>query len=916
MTHLIQLLIAIIVGIATSFCAIAGGAVVVDAPPESTLPTINESAAAEAAAGFDTDPLAVATALPAEILPSGYLLLPRVGNYQRAPLHIDPIEAAIARGKGAQGKGARGHWPPPAVGKTVRSATGKIIPWFAETDPLPLSALSGGYAYAEFVSPSAGILLLEAPGCAAVWLNDEWIVGDPYGVGWFRPPVQVREGRNRLLLHLARPTARAKFIKPPADVFLIADQATLPDVLFHDGEQESASLLGSIPLVNATNEPLEGLEVLIGESGTPRPLPTIAPRMVFPIAFTIPSTKKAPKGDSNKINLSLIIRQTKKPDTPSPQTETGDEDSSVTATTTVATVDLVLRCVAASALHVRTYVSSVDGSVQPYSVLPATGQVAEGGPVPMPEGKSPGVLLVLHDAGEEHATAAQRCQPLSDLHVVLPCGRGAYGFDWEDWSATDALESLADFQSHVPVDADRISVTGHGMGGHGALHLGTIAPDRFAAVAPVGAWLSFYTQGSAPPPPGPLPLGLATPDGATPIETVLARRASAADPMRALENLAHVGVSVGHGWADRTVALAESHLLRRRLSEFHTDFAYREAQGTGAVRPGSPLVDFCRWHRRTPADERNSIDFATHDLGLLTELGWARIDEQAVQGDLSHVRLKRNLTKRKIAGTTGNVRRLTLRLNSFEPDEPITVRLDGEKSILFDWPRRGGALQLEQNDEGHWKKSSGSGRRSARKRAARPGGFKSVFANNPLLVYGTSGSDEAKKWSLAKARYDAMLFLYRGRGRLEVVADTEFDPTAELGRNVVLYGSDSTNKSLKTLFGRSPIKVAEGKVNVGPRPEQGKDLSVLLLRPRPGSPTASIALIGGTGPVGWRSTTRLRYFWSGVVYPDFLLFGPAAIDTTKATSKDRFRGDIRAAGDFGSDWKIETGDIPWRDIAL
>ena len=164
-------------------------------------------------------------------------------------------------------------------------------------------------------------------------------------------------------------------------------------------------------------------------------------------------------------------------------------------------------------------------------------------------------------------------------------------------------------------------------------------------------------------------------------------------------------------------------------------------------------------------------------------------------------------------------------------------------------------LRLAQDEEApsskpRWEKSRGSGRRAANKRAERPGGFKSVFANNPLLVYGTRGDDEAKRWSLAKARYDAMLFLYRGAGRLEMVADTEFTLTKELGRNVVLYGSASTNKSLKALFGRSPVKVTDGQVDVGLRPEQGEDLGVLLVRPRPGSPTASIALVGGNRPGG------------------------------------------------------------------
>ena len=260
--------------------------------------------------------------------------------------------------------------------------------------------------------------------------------------------------------------------------------------------------------------------MLVGETGKVRPLPTIAPRMIVPITFTIPPSptgKNLPKGSANTVKIQLIVRQVEKPQPPEENTEEEDAEEVEKiepAVKIVAAVDLTIRVVEPSEPHVRTYVSSVDGSVQPYSVLPATGSSSEE--------TTPGVLLVLHDAGEDHTVAAKQCKPLSDLHVVLPGGRGAYGFDWEDWSATDALEALADFASHLPVDTDRVSVTGHGMGGHGALHLATIAPGRFAAVAPVEPWLSFYTQGSA----RPLPVD------ATPIETVLARRASAADPMR------------------------------------------------------------------------------------------------------------------------------------------------------------------------------------------------------------------------------------------------------------------------------------------------------------------------------------------------------------------------------------------------
>ena len=61
------------------------------------------------------------------------------------------------------------------------------------------------------------------------------------------------------------------------------------------------------------------------------------------------------------------------------------------------------------------------------------------------------------------------------------------------------------------------------------------------------------------------------------------------------------------------------------------------------------------------------------------------------------------------------------------------------------------------------------------------------------------------------------------------------------------------------------------------RPELGDNTGFLFVRPRPGSSTALVGVVGGTGPSGMRLTNRLRYFWSGVSYPDLLILGPRSL---------------------------------------
>jgi hypothetical protein len=150
---------------------------------------------------------------------------------------------------------------------------------------------------------------------------------------------------------------------------------------------------------------------------------------------------------------------------------------------------------------------------------------------------------------------------------------------------------------------------------------------------------------------------------------------------------------------------------------------------------------------------------------------------------------------------------------------------------------------------------------------------------------------------MAKARYDAETFWYRGNGSMDVVADTAFDPKAEPDRNVVLYGHQGMNAAWKTLLGTSPVQVEAGVVMAGEREAKANDLGVLLVRPRPGSDRAVVAAVAGSGAVGLRLTDRLPYFASGVGYPDWVVFDSKG---------------IVGAGYFGNDWKLETGESAWR----
>jgi hypothetical protein len=304
-------------------------------------------------------------------------------------------------------------------------------------------------------------------------------------------------------------------------------------------------------------------------------------------------------------------------------------------------------------------------------------------------------------------------------------------------------------------------------------------------------------------------------------------------------------------------------------------------------------------------DERKTIDFTTADPGVSNRCGWLSIDAQLQPLLPSRVEIEQNLEARSFTGKTDNVARLAIDVGHWTPGQPIQVTLDEQPLPRLAWPEDTKSLWFERHDD-RW--SVAGQPPSQVKGPQRSGTFKAAFENNAVLVYGTGGTPEEIAWAAAKARFDAETFWYRGGGALEVLPDTRFDPHQDLERNVVLYGNAETNRAWPALLADSPVQVRRGEVRFGTHAESGDDLAVLFVSPRPGSDTALVGVVSGTGPVGLRLTDRLRYFVSGVAYPDLLIFGPGVLIEGTA--------DIRAWGYFGPDWKLDTGEIAWRDPSL
>jgi dienelactone hydrolase len=807
-----------------------------------------------------------------EIVLREALVIPPVGRAGRAATHTDAIEAAIVADR----------WKPPKAGETVTLPGGSTRTWeAAKADKdgwFRQRALMGGYAYMTVSSPVERIMLLDAAGHSMVYVNGEPRAGDVYANGIVFLPVLLHAGENGLLFQAGRGSLRAKLVAPRAPVTLEPRDATLPDLIA--GEKES--LWGAALVVNAALKPLDAavLSAAFEEGGAVRtPVPAIPPLTVRKVGFRLPG-RAFKTSDKHRLTLTLLLR-----------------DGNLRQADTLS-FDLDVK--APGELYKRTFLSDIDGSVQYYAVLPDTGRQIQN---PKSKIQNPALVLSLHGAGVEASGQAAAYSAKSWCCLVAPTNRRPFGFDWEEWGRMDALEALADAQKRLKTDPSRVYLTGHSMGGHGTWSFGVTFPGLFAAIGPSAGWISFQSYVGGPREASP-----------TPMQAILSRAAASSDTLAMGHNYAALGVYILHGSADDNVPVTEARAMRDYLAGFHHDFLYHEQPGVGhwwdaSPEPGTdcvdwaPMFDLFARHRIQTDEETRQVEFTTVNPGVSAWFRWACVEAQARALMPSTIQLQCDPGLRRFTGTTANVARLALRLRHLRAGAPVNVELDGQKIEKIGWPSGESILHLAKTGD-RWAVAPPPA--PSEKGPRRCGPFKEAFRRRMVFVYGTQGDAEENAATFAKARYDAETWWYRGNGSVDVIPDTAFAPSKERDRGVILYGNADTNSAWKPLLDDSPVQVHHDRVRMGEREETGGDLACLFLRPRPGSDTACVGVVAGTGAAGMRLAWRMPVFLSGAGFPDCALFGPEML--TEGV------GGVRAAGFFGNDWGVASGEFVWRAV--
>ena len=802
-----------------------------------------------------------AAAGPEIILREGLGIRISGGRGGRSAFHTDPVEALIVAGK----------WSRPTAGENLRMNDSTNAIWETvtarEDGSFTNSVLRGGYVYLPYVSNNEQTLILEAQGHTMVYVNGEPRTGDPYSNGSVALPVRVIRGTNNFLFAVSRGGLRAKLVPASKPLAIDLRDTTAPDLIIGQKNESPAAVL----VVNATTNLLRDAILTASSKGgktTSAALPEILPLSTRKVGFTV---NHSGKGKTNHVELTLTLRR---------------KDSS--RKNPVDTAKLTLRLRAPDDKRKETFVSGIDGSVQYYAITPAKPLNKESHPQAL--------VLTAHGASVEAQGQSEAYAPKTWAHIVAPTNRRPYGFDWEDWGRRDAIEVLDLAIKKYGTDPQQTYLTGHSMGGHGTWQLGATLPDRFAALAPSAGWISFFSYA-----------GGRRYEGSNALQQLIARATNPSDTLALASNYLSHAIYILHGDADDNVPVREARAMREVLSKFHHDLAWHEQPGAGhwwgnACVDWPPIFDMFAHHKIPSLGEVTSIHFTTTNPGISSSCQWISIEAQ--QHDLQPSTVDINLDPNSFTfkATTTNVARIALNLSPFATNRAPVIELDGQSVTN---------IAVDHSSEKIWFTHSGeSWTQSERpspnfKNPDRYGPFKEAFYHKMVFVYGTKGTPEENAWAFAKARYDAETFWYRGNGSIDVIADTDFNPTEEPDRSVILYGNADTLASWSALLGDSPIQVRRNQIRVGQREIRGEDLACLFIRPRPGSAIACVGVITGSGLPGLKLTDRVPYFMSGVEFPDCTVFSADAL----VHGADG----ARVAGFFGPDWSVEKGEFVWRD---
>lgn len=488
----------------------------------------------------------------------------------------------------------------------------------------------------------------------------------------------------------------------------------------------------------------------------------------------------------------------------------------------------------------QTRLSGVDGSTQYHAVMPPSDPQA---------GQTYGLILSLHGASVEASGQAGSYSPKDWAYLVAATNRRPFGFDWEEWGRLDALEAMEHAMSNLPIDPERVHLTGHSMGGHGTWHVGVHHTGRFGVIAPSAGWISFELYG-----------GPAHPAG------VFGRARAHSQTLDFVDNLADSSIFIIHGSADDNVPVSHAQQMFQTLEPIVTDLQYHEEPGVGHwwdLDPAEEGTDCVDWEPMIEVmRNRNRVitplafHFSSSSPWVSSEHSFVRVLSE--QSPMENFAVDATtLVATEVSVTTTNVRSLVLDGAALASQGVDTVHVDGTPHAVT-------GVDIEIGPTGG-------------KTARLHGPLNQLFHRPFCFVYDADGPEAFRRYAAFLLSWWSII----GNGHGCAVALADLTPELAADRNLVYLGvpMDQIDGS-----GALPITWDPDGVTIAGAQH----------------PASAMAYVYPDGD-------RLTGYFSAAAGAEYLLFRYVPF-SSRAGMPDFLiwqEGGSSAAGFFDADWQIE-----------
>jgi Prolyl oligopeptidase family len=548
-------------------------------------------------------------------------------------------------------------------------------------------------------------------------------------------------------------------------------------------------------------------------------------------------------------------------------------------------------------LVVRGYVSSIDGSVQPYGLV-------------VPESYRPDsphrfrLDVWCHGRGETLSELNFINDPQSSsgeftpphAFVLYPYGRycNANKFAGE----IDLFEALADVKRHYPIDEDRIVMRGFSMGGAACWQFAVHYPDRWVAAAP-GAGFSETADF--------LKVFQKEPVQPTWYEKKLWHLYDCTDYALNLFNCPTVAYS-----GDRDAQKQAADMMARALKSEGIELAQVIGKNIGHRYTPEAKVEIDRRIDSIVAAGRNpvpeTVRFATWTLRYNRSF-WVQVD--GMERHWARAEVMASLfggEGRTASIRTMNVSALTLAIppGRYTQDprwnirEVPTVDIDGD---IVDAPRplsdRSWTAHFRKVD-GHWTSVASDDDGTLRKRHGLQGPIDDAFMDSFLMVgpTGPALNEKVGRWADTEMKHAVAHWRQQFRGEARVKGDRDVTDADIASHNLVLWGDSNSNALLARIAGRLPIRWDGDGVRLGEKTYASGHHVPLLIYPNPLNPKRYVVLNSG---FTFREYDYLNNARQVPKLPDY-----AVVDIDVPPSS-RVPGGIVTAGFFTETWGLPAG---------